>query len=117
MDTALDAKSGMPMSTGLSKSKQTTAGLALLALGIVYGDIGTSPLYAAKETFNPAHGIPLTRENILGGVSAIFWSLMVIVSLKYVVLVLRATNRGEGGIMALLSLVVSSVPHRRRVSA
>jgi KUP system potassium uptake protein len=97
--------------------RQGTALLALLALGVVYGDIGTSPLYAAKETFNPDHGIPLSEENILGGVSAIFWSLMVIVSLKYVLLVLRATNRGEGGIMALLSLVASDSPHRGRFSS
>ena len=81
---------------------------------MVYGDIGTSPLYAVKETFNPDHGIPLTAENILGGVSAIFWALMIVVSLKYVLLVLRADNRGEGGIMALLALATKSVrehPH------
>ena len=97
-------------------SRRATAALALLALGVVYGDIGTSPLYAAKETFDPRHGIPLTPENILGGVSAIFWSLMVIVSLKYVVLVLRATNRGEGGIMALLALVTSAVRDRPKLA-
>jgi KUP system potassium uptake protein len=94
------------------RPKQTTAGLALLALGVVYGDIGTSPLYAAKETFSPVHGIPLNAENILGGVSAIFWALMIVVSLKYVVLVVRASNRGEGGIMALLALATSSVRDR-----
>src|SRR4030095_5635661 len=99
MDTALDAKSGMPMSTGLSKSKQSTAALALLALGVVYGDIGTSPLYAAKETFNPEHGIPLTAMTIIGDVS----------------LVLRARNRGEGGIMALLALATASVHARPRL--
>ena len=69
---------------------QSTAALSLLALGVVYGDIGTSPLYAVKETFNPSHGIPFVAENILGGVSAIFWALMVVVSLKYVLLILRA---------------------------
>ena len=94
--------------------QRSTPLLALLALGVVYGDIGTSPLYAAKETFDPRHGIALNAENILGGVSAIFWSLMIVVSLKYVVLVLRATNRGEGGIMALLSLVTSSLPRQSR---
>ena len=98
-----------------SPPKQTTAALALLALGVVYGDIGTSPLYAAKETFNPVHGIPLNAENILGGVSAIFWALMIVVSLKYVVLVVRANNRGEGGIMALLALATSSVRDRPRL--
>src|SRR6476620_7349499 len=96
---------------------QSTAALSLLALGIVYGDIGTSPLYAAKETFNPEHGIPLTPENIIGGVSAIFWALMVVVSLKYVTLILRATNRGEGGIMALLALAAESVGGRPRLRA
>ena len=98
------------------QARQTTAALALLALGVVYGDIGTSPLYAAKETFNPEHGIPLTVENILGGVSAIFWALMIVVSLKYVTLVLRAGNRGEGGIMALLALATSAVRNRQRLT-
>ncbi|MGH6636028.1 MAG: potassium transporter Kup [Gammaproteobacteria bacterium] len=85
------------------------AALTVAALGIVYGDIGTSPLYAVKETFKPGHGISLTPENILGGSSAIFWSLMVVVSLKYVILIMRAHNKGEGGIMALLALASSSV--------
>ena len=88
------------------------ATLTLAALGIVYGDIGTSPLYAVKETFNPAHGIPLTEANVIGGISAIFWALMIVVSLKYVVLIMRADNRGEGGVMALLALAVQSVRHR-----
>src|SRR4029450_9517239 len=115
MYTALDAKSGLPMQAVLSKPKQTTAALALLALGVVYGDIGTSPLYAAKETFNPEHGIPLTAVNVVGGVSAIFWTLMIVVSLKYVTLILRASNRGEGGIMALLALATTSVRDRPRL--
>ena len=89
--------------------RPATAALALLALGVVYGDIGTSPLYAVKETFNPAHGIPITDAAILGGLSTIFWILMIIVSLKYVTLVLRADNKGEGGIMALLALASAAV--------
>ena len=93
----------------MKNAKQSTPALALLALGVVYGDIGTSPLYAVKETFNPEHGIPFTPANILGGVSTIFWVLMVVVSLKYVILVLRASNRGEGGIMALLALATASI--------
>ena len=97
--------------------RQGTAALTLLALGVVYGDIGTSPLYAVKETFNPQHGIPLTAESILGGASAIFWALMVVVSLKYVTLVLRADNRGEGGIMALLALATSSAKAGPRLAA
>src|SRR5512142_851386 len=100
-----------------SRRARSTARLALLALGIVYGDIGTSPLYAAKETFNPDHGIPLTTANVLGGVSAIFWALMLVVSLKYVALVLRANNRGEGGIMALLALATSAVRERPKTRA
>ena len=96
---------------------QSTAALSLLALGIVYGDIGTSPLYAVKETFNPQHGIPFVAGNILGGISAIFWALMIVVSLKYVTLVLRAGNRGEGGIMALLALAAGSIGERPRLRA
>jgi KUP system potassium uptake protein len=93
----------------LDRPRKPLAGLTLAALGVVYGDIGTSPLYAAKETFNPVHGIPLTAVNILGGLSTIFWSLMVVVSLKYVILIMRADNKGEGGIMALLALASSAV--------
>lgn len=97
-----------------SHLKQSRAALTLAALGVVYGDIGTSPLYAVKETFNPDHGITLDLENILGGVSAIFWSLMLVVSLKYVMLIMRANNKGEGGIMALLALASSSVRNHSR---
>ena len=89
--------------------RSSRAALTLLALGVVFGDIGTSPLYAVKETFAPGHGIPLDTENILGGLSTIFWSLMIVVSLKYVVLIMRADNRGEGGIMALLALASSAI--------
>src|SRR5438552_7940432 len=93
--------------------RQTTAALALLALGVVYGDIGTSPLYAVKETFNPQYGIALSQANVLGGLSAIFWTLMIVVSLKYVTLVMRASNRGEGGIIALTALATAAVGARR----
>ncbi|MEK7223635.1 MAG: potassium transporter Kup [Pseudomonadota bacterium] len=94
--------------------KSSTAGLTLLALGVVYGDIGTSPLYAVKETFAPAHGIALGTENILGGLSTIFWSLMIVVTFKYVTLIMRANNKGEGGIMALLALASSAVKDQPR---
>ncbi len=94
----------------------STAALTLLALGIVYGDIGTSPLYAIKETFNPVHGIPLNVASILGGLSTIFWALMVVVSLKYVTLMMRANNKGEGGIMALFALAHSAIKDRPRWS-
>src|SRR5450755_3969457 len=97
------------MTDHTQRLKKPLAGLTLAAFGVVYGDIGTSPLYAAKETFNPAHGIALDTANVLGGLSTIFWSLMVVVSLKYVILIMRADNKGEGGIMALVALAVASV--------
>jgi KUP system potassium uptake protein len=80
------------------------ATLSLAALGIVYGDIGTSPLYAVRESFLPEHGLPVTPLNILGVLSLIFWSLVLVISVKYLIFILRADNRGEGGIMALASL-------------
>ena len=92
-----------------SSPTSSRAALTLAALGVVYGDIGTSPLYAVKETFNPEHGISLNAANILGGLSAIFWALMIVVSLKYVILIMRADNKGEGGIMALLALASAAV--------
>jgi KUP system potassium uptake protein len=76
------------------------------ALGVVYGDIGTSPLYALKEAAKAAaHGGPLTSDAILGVVSLILWALILIISVKYALLILRADNRGEGGIVALLALL------------
>ena len=87
-----------------SHARGTRAALTIGALGVVYGDIGTSPLYAVKETFNPEHGMPLTVENVLGGLSSIFWVLMLVVTLKYITLVMRADNRGEGGSFALTAL-------------
>ncbi|QLA15334.1 potassium transporter Kup [Desulfolutivibrio sulfoxidireducens] len=80
-------------------------GLALGALGIVYGDIGTSPLYALKECFHGLHAVPLYRHNVLGVLSLVFWSLTVVVTIKYVLFILRADNKGEGGIFALLELL------------
>ncbi|MDM0112240.1 potassium transporter Kup [Variovorax sp. J22R133] len=90
-------------------------GLALSAIGVVFGDIGTSPLYTMKTVFDPANGLPLEPANIVGVISLIFWSLMVVVSLKYVTLIMRANNHGEGGIMALLALASSSVRDRPRL--
>ncbi len=89
-------------------SKKQQAALALAALGVVYGDIGTSPLYTMKEVFAGNHPIPLTPENILGILSLILWSLIIVVSVKYVVFIMRADNRGEGGIMALIALALHS---------
>jgi KUP system potassium uptake protein len=89
---------------GKSGAQAARAALALGALGIVYGDIGTSPLYAMRESFE-GHGIAVMRENVLGVLSLIFWSLMIVISIKYVVFVMRADNNGEGGILALTSLI------------
>jgi KUP system potassium uptake protein len=78
--------------------------LTLGAIGIVYGDIGTSPLYAMRECFNGSHAVAPTPENVLGVISLIFWSLILVISIKYVTFIMRADNRGEGGILALLAL-------------
>jgi KUP system potassium uptake protein len=94
----------------LSKSR---AALTLAALGIVYGDIGTSPLYAAKVTLHPDHGIAVTPYNVLGGVSAIFWALMIVVTVKYVILILRQ-QQWRRRIMALIALASSAVEDRPR---
>jgi KUP system potassium uptake protein len=80
-------------------------GLSLGALGIVYGDIGTSPLYALRECFHGEHGIHPTHDNVLGVLSLVFWVLIVTISIKYLIFVMRADNRGEGGILALMSLI------------
>lgn len=81
--------------------------LALAALGVVYGDIGTSPLYAVRECFIGPHAVALTPANVIGVLSLVFWSLTIVVSVKYLVFVMRADNEGEGGILALLALVMS----------
>ena len=100
------------MSTQTSPStKSNLAGLTLGAIGVVYGDIGTSPLYALKEVF--AHGhVALTAGNIYGVLSLVFWTLTVVVSVKYVVLILRADNHGEGGLIAMLALASQAVKGR-----
>ena len=91
------------------------AALTLGAIGVVYGDIGTSLLYAVKEVFGHGH-IPFTPANILGILSMFFWTLTVIVSIKYVVLVLRADNNGEGGLIAMLALASQAVKDKPRAA-
>lgn len=86
--------------------------LSLTALGIVYGDIGTSPLYAIKETFKPNYGLAPTAVNVYGVLSLIVWALLLVISVKYVLFILRADNRGEGGVLALLALVQSGTRRR-----
>ncbi len=96
------------------KTPGALAALTLAAIGVVYGDIGTSPLYALKEVF--AHGrVPLTPDNVLGILSLVFWTLTLIVSLKYVVLILRADNHGEGGLIAMLALASQAVKDRPKL--
>src|SRR5512136_2015782 len=104
---ALETGRRVPERTGL-------AALALGALGVVYGDIGTSPLYALRSCFRGPTGVEASHENVLGVLSLIFWALILIVSVKYIAFVLRADNRGEGGILALMAL---AFPERERASA
>lgn len=102
------------MSSQPTAQKSSHLALTIAALGVVFGDIGTSPLYALKETFNPKYGMPLNELTVLGGLSSVLWALMLVVSLKYVVLVMRADNHGEGGTMSLLALGLTSIkdqPH------
>jgi KUP system potassium uptake protein len=87
--------------------------LALGALGVVFGDIGTSPLYALRDTFGGHHPLPLDRLHVFGIVSLMFWSMMLIVTIKYVTIIMRADNRGEGGSLALLALINQHVPGRK----
>ncbi len=91
------------------KGAASLPALVLGAVGVVYGDIGTSPLYAVQESFNPVHGIATVPANVIGVISVMVWMLITIVAVKYVVLILRADNRGEGGIMALTALASSAV--------
>ncbi len=88
------------------QQKGSLAALALGAVGIVFGDIGTSPLYALKVCFDPVNGIPMTPDSIFGVISMIFWSFVMVVSLKYLLFVMRANNHGEGGILSLMALAL-----------
>src|SRR4051812_17419292 len=104
--TELDHEAQHPPATG-----RRLALLTLTALGVVYGDIGTSPLYALRECFKAEYGIAATHDNVLGVLSLILWSLILVVSVKYIAFILRADNRGEGGILSLLALLLQ---HTRR---
>jgi len=108
----MSARAVTPASTTPPDSKTSPRGRYLLALsvgalGVVYGDIGTSPLYALRQAFHGEHAMPVTAVNVLGVLSLIFWALIVIVSIKYLVFVMRADNKGEGGILALMAMVQS----------
>ncbi|MFM8796903.1 MAG: potassium transporter Kup [Betaproteobacteria bacterium] len=102
-----------PSSTA-NRSPTVQATLALAALGVVYGDIGTSPLYALKEVFHGGH-VALTPDNILGVLSLLFWTMTIVVSVKYVLLILRADNNGEGGLIAMLALATNAVKDQPRL--
>jgi KUP system potassium uptake protein len=99
----------------LPKNPKRLALVSLGALGVVYGDIGTSPLYALKEVFGGTHHpVPISEPNVLGILSLVFWSLMLVVTIKYVIFIMRADNKGEGGIMALMALVTRTQPDAKR---
>ena len=120
-DRSNPTRSGESPASGHSshehREKSALGLLCLTAVGVVYGDIGTSPLYAIRECFFGPHAVPINPENILGVLSLIFWSLVIVVTFKYHVYVLRADNRGEGGILALMALVHSAVRENKRLAA
>src|SRR5512139_2328280 len=98
--------------------RKRAAGLTLAALGVVFGDIGTSPLYTVQTCFSDFTGLKPTPDNVLGMLSLITWALIIVVTLKYVIVVMRADNRGEGGVLALMALVSRQPvinPRRRRI--
>src|SRR5881628_1610068 len=97
-----------PAESGVAPRGRYLATLALSVLGVVYGDIGTSPLYALRESFHGTHGIPVSPGNVLGVLSLVFWSLVLVVTIKYHVVIIRADNKGEGGVLALMALVNGS---------
>jgi KUP system potassium uptake protein len=105
-----------PGGYAMSHSRQAMPALTVAAIGVVFGDIGTSPLYALKEIFNGHHPIPVTPDNILGILSLVFWAIMILVTLKYVLIIMRADNRGEGGSLALLSLVIENAKDNPRMT-
>jgi len=90
--------------------KGASISLMFAAIGVVFGDIGTSPLYALKECFSPEHGIPFSADAVYGVISMVFWAFAIVVSLKYVLFVMRANNHGEGGILALMALALRTAP-------
>ena len=102
------------MSTDTSHTRGRLAALSLAALGVVYGDIGTSPIYAMRESLHGVHGVAATHDNVLGLLSLIFWALILVISVKYLVFVMRADNCGEGGMIALTALVTPTSAKARR---
>jgi KUP system potassium uptake protein len=105
------------MSSSAISTKSSTSALTLAALGVVYGDIGTSPLYAFREAFAAGHGLAVTEMNVLATLSALFWSVMLIVSIKYIWIVLRFDNEGEGGVLALTALASRTTQKKSRMAS
>ncbi|MBC7990695.1 MAG: potassium transporter Kup [Luteimonas sp.] len=100
--------------SGHGHTKIGLPGLVVGAIGVVFGDIGTSPLYTLKEAFSPHYGLVANHDTVLGILSLVFWALMIVVTIKYVTIIMRADNDGEGGIMALMALVQRSLPKGAR---
>src|SRR5262245_48490965 len=98
------------MSSAAAGSPSAMLPLTLAALGVVYGDIGTSPLYAMRECFFGSHSVTPTHDNVLGVLSLVIYSLLVVISIKYIAIVMRADNDGEGGILALTALIPPESP-------
>ncbi|MEI6757717.1 MAG: potassium transporter Kup [Chlorobium sp.] len=105
--STLSAEPELTLHSGPSGLKRL-AGLSLAALGVVFGDIGTSPLYAVRECFHGDYGIPVTQGNVLGVLSLLVWAIILIVSLKYLTFIMKADNDGEGGILALTALIITN---------
>src|SRR5258705_13326818 len=114
-------RTSLHSATMCAVSSQQTLRLAIVvgALGVVFGDIGTSPIYTIQTVFNPGdpHPVPISADNVYGVVSTIFWSVMIIVTLTYIMLAMRADNDGEGGIMALITLLRHGSATRGRRAA
>jgi KUP system potassium uptake protein len=117
MSSSLDDQKTACEQSGGDENTRRSSGthlpkLTITALGIVFGDIGTSPLYALRECFHGEYGIAVSSENVLGVLSLMFWSLIMIVTIKYLVFVLRADNNGEGGVLALTALLKRTRPNK-----
>ena len=110
-----EAPGALPSLSPAAAHRGSLQALTVAALGVVFGDIGTSPLYSMKECVAAGHGVPPTHDNILGLLSLVFWSLTMVVTVKYVTFIMRADNNGEGGILALLALVPQSRTRRASV--
>src|SRR3954463_4248643 len=93
--------------TGHGVARRGLMGITLTTIGVVYGDIGTSPLYTIRECFFGTHPVPASHENVLGVLSLVIYALLIVISIKYIAIVMRADNQGEGGILALAALIPS----------